>query len=100
MLPFFWRQFSIAVWDGAVCPCPLPVQAICGLLFLIPNPFRNPSCRSFPTDDPACSSSIPIVTVLPLVAARAYLPISTPALKLLVAKSASTAVVGVGGGAR
>jgi hypothetical protein len=40
------------------------------------------------------------VTVLPLVAARAYLPISTPALKLLVAKSASTAVVGLVGESR
>ena len=32
-----------------------------------------------------------IVTVLPLVAARAYLPIRIPALRLLVANSAFTA---------
>src|SRR4029079_8146233 len=29
MSGFFWRQFSIAVWDGATCPSPLPTQAIC-----------------------------------------------------------------------
>ena len=34
---------------------------------------------------------------MPLVAARAYLPIRMPALRLLVAKSASTAVVGLVG---
>ena len=51
-------------------------------------------CRSAPTDEPACSSSIAIVTVLPFVAALAYFPIRTPALKLFVAKSASTADVG------
>ena len=37
------------------------------------------------------------MTVLPFVAARAYFPISTPALKLLVANSASVAVVGLVG---
>src|SRR5256885_4438501 len=97
MFGFFCRQFSIAVCDGAVWPSPFPTQAIWLLLLLIPNPLRKPLCRSAPTDDPACSSSIPIVTVLPLVAARAYLPIRTPALKLFVAKSASTAVVGLVG---
>ena len=54
-------------------------------------------CRSAPTDEPACSSSIAIVTVLPLVAARAYCPISTPALKLFVAKSAFVALFGTVG---
>jgi hypothetical protein len=41
-----------------------------------------------------------IVTVLPLVAARAYFPIRMPALKLLVAKSASVALCGTVGVSR
>src|SRR4030095_2776313 len=40
---------------------------------------------------------IAIVTVFPLVAARAYFPIRMPALKLFVANSASTAVGGLVG---
>ena len=48
-----------------------------------------------PTDEPACSSSMAIVTVLPLVAARAYFPISTPAL--FVANSASVTLGGTVG---
>ena len=63
-------------------------------LFLIPKPCVKPLCRSAPTDDPACSSSIAIVTVLPFVAARAYFPIRIPAFRLFVANSASTALVG------
>src|SRR6266566_8240371 len=97
MFGLFWRQFSIAVCDGAVWPSPLPTQAIWLLPLLIPKPFRKPLCRRAPTDDPACSSSIPIVTVLPFVAARAYLPIRTPALKLFVAKRAFVTVFGVVG---
>src|SRR5215475_6557987 len=100
MLEFFWMQFSIAVWDGAVWPCPLPTQAICGSLFLIPKPLRKPLCLSAPTEEPACSSSIAIVTFLPFVAARAYLPIRTPALKLFVAKRASTTDAGLVGESR
>ncbi len=74
------------------------MQAICGLPFLIPNPFRKPLWRKAPTDDPACSSSIPIVTFLPFVAARAYLPISTPALKNAGKTKAGTTIVSVDGG--
>ena len=36
---------------------------------------------------------MPIVTVFPFVAARAYFPIRTPALKLFVANNASVAIV-------
>ena len=89
-------QFSIAVCESAVLP-PFPTQATCGLLFLMPKPLRKPLWRSAPTDEPACSSSIAIVTVRPLVAALAYFPIRTPALKLFVAKSASTADLGLAG---
>jgi hypothetical protein len=63
----------------------------------MPKPLRNPPWRSAPTEEPACSSSIAIVTVLPCVAARAYFPISTPALKLFVAKSAFVADFGTVG---
>src|SRR5215211_1173138 len=97
MFGFFCRQFSIAVCEGAVWPWPFPTQVIALLLPLIPKPLRNPLWRRAPTDDPACSSSIAIVTVLPLVAARAYRPIRTPALKLLVAKSALVALLGLVG---
>src|SRR6186997_37588 len=100
MFGLFWRQFSIAVCDGAVCPSPFPVQAISLLLFLIPNPFRKPLWRKAPTDEPACSSIIPIVTFLPFVAARAYLPIRMPALKLFVAKRALVALFGTVGVSR
>jgi hypothetical protein len=67
---------------------------------LIPNPFRKPLCRNAPTDEPACSSIIAIVTFFPLVAARAYLPISTPALKLFVAYRALVALGGTVGVSR
>ena len=97
MFGFFCRQFSIAVCESAVLPPPFPTHTICLSPDLIPKPLRKPSCRSAPTDEPACSSSIAIVTVLPFVAALAYFPIRTPALKLLVAKSASTAEVGLVG---
>src|SRR6187401_739488 len=70
------------------------------LFFLIPNPFRKPLCRNAPTDEPACSSIIPIVTFLPFVAARAYLPIRMPALKLFVAKRALVALFGTVGVSR
>src|SRR2546425_5276817 len=100
MFGFFCRQFSIAVCDGAVWPSPFPTQAIWLLPLLIPNPLRKPLCRKAPTDDPACSSSIPIVTFLPFVAARAYLPIRTPALKLFVAKRAFVALWGTVGESR
>src|SRR6266550_8602302 len=100
MFGFFCRQFSIAVCDGAVWPSPFPTQAICLSLPLIPKPFRNPLWRRAPTDEPACSSSIAIVTVFPFVAARAYLPISTPALKLFVAKRAFVALGGTVGESR
>src|SRR5215211_5888039 len=100
MFGFFCRQFSIAVCDGAVCPCPLPTQAIWLLLALMPKPFRKPLCRRAPTEEPACSSSIAIVTLLPLLAARAYFPIRTPALKLFVANRASVAFLGLVGESR
>src|SRR6266545_7671033 len=96
----FCRQFSMAVCDGAVWPWPLPTQAIWLSLFLMPKPFRKPLWRRAPTDEPACSSSIAIVTVLVFVAARAYFPIFTPALKLLVAKSASVTLFGSVGESR
>src|SRR2546427_9021628 len=97
MFGFFCRQFSMAGCDWVCWPPPFATQAICLLFFVIPNPFRKPLCRSAPTEDPACSSSIAIVTYLPFVAALAYLPILMPALRLFVANSASTADVGLVG---
>ena len=74
MFGFFCRQFSIAVCDGAVWPSPLPTQAISLLLPLMPKPLRKPLCRSAPTDEPACSSSIAIVTRLALRRRAGVLP--------------------------
>src|SRR5207247_11012458 len=62
-----------------------------------PKPLRKPLCRRYPTDGPGKRSSIAIFAVLPAKSFFAYLPIRTPAVKLLVANSASTAVGGFGG---
>src|SRR6266516_3546682 len=99
----FCRQFSIAVWPLAWSPAVSWLQttweALTWSLALwstaaAPNPDRKPLWRSTPTVMPGARSSVAILTGLLPRAALAYLPISTPAWKLLVANSASTADCG------
>ena len=68
-------------------------QTICGSPSLMPKPFRKPSWRSWPTETPGARSSVAIFGVLPFsfALALAYSPISSPALRLSVANSASAA---------
>src|SRR5512133_945568 len=60
----------------------------------------KPLWRSTATGLPTAASIAAILTVLPFIAAAAYLPISSPATKLLVAKSASEASWGCSGESR
>src|SRR5438105_4201032 len=61
---------------------------------------RKPSCRSWPTVIPGARSSVAILAGFPAIAALAYSPMRTPALKLSVAKSASVASWGSAGVSR
>src|SRR6266542_4512752 len=103
MLGSFCRQFSIAVWPLAWSPSVSLLQTTWGALTWLdadwstvaaPKPLRKPLCRSTPTVIPGLRSSVAIVAGLLPKAALAYCPISSPALKLLVANSASTALCG------
>src|SRR5919108_529280 len=99
----FCRQFSIAVCPLAWSPAVSWLQTTWELVarsvavwstWAAPKPFRKPLWRSTPTEMPGARSRVAILTVLPALAALAYWPISTPALKLSVANSASVASCG------
>src|SRR5436190_12276483 len=103
MSGLFCRQFSIAVWPLAWSPAVSRLHTTCGsvacwvafgLMPETPKPDRNPLCRNTPTVTPGARSSVAIFAGLPANDALAYLPISSPAVKLLVANSASTALCG------
>src|SRR6266498_509640 len=103
MLGSFCRQFSIAVWPLAWSPWVSWLQTTCGAVAWLlavsstlaaPKPDRKPLCRRMPTVMPGARSRVAILAGLLPMAALAYLPISTPAWKLLVANSASTALCG------
>src|SRR5260370_26045421 len=94
-MPGPWaRQFSTAAWLSGWLPPPLPTQTTCGWVLGIRERARKPSWRSLPTVLPGASSSIAILTVLPVIAALAYWPISLPATELSVANRASAASTG------
>src|ERR1700759_4681924 len=97
MFGFFCRQFSIAVWPLARSPWVYCEQTISFEFFGMPNPERNPLWRRSPTVMPGLRSIIAITGVLPAIAFFAYWPISLPAVKLLVANSASAAFWGCSG---
>src|ERR1700748_1762376 len=97
MFGFFWRQFSIAVWPLARSPCVYCEQTISGEFFGMPKPARKPLGRRSPTVMPGLRSIMAITVVLPAIAFFAYWPISLPAVKLLVANSASAAFWGCNG---
>src|ERR1700748_3501157 len=63
----------------------------------MPKPERNPLWRRSPTVMPGLRSIIAITGVLPAIAFLAYWPISLPAVKVLVANSASAAFWGCSG---
>src|ERR1044072_1811628 len=90
----FCRQFSIAVWPLAWSPPVSWEQTREESPFLMPKPFRKPLCRWTPTETPGARSRVAIFAVLPFMAALAYSPISSPALRLSVANRASTALSG------
>src|SRR5574343_235813 len=106
MSGFFCRQFSIAVWPLAWSPKESAMHTTsAGLASSLdlassdfrPKPCRKPLWRWAPTGWPGNRSSVAILAGLPAVAALAYWPISTPALKLSVANSASVASAGSAG---
>ena len=92
----FWSSVSIAAWPLAWSPRVGAAPTICGSPSLMPKPFRKPSWRSCPTEMPGARSSIAIfgLIFISLAFAAAYWPISSPALRLSVANSASAASCG------
>src|SRR3954451_10549600 len=97
MFGFFWRQFSIAVWPLARSPWVYCEQTISFEFFGIPKPERKPLWRRSPTVMPGLRSIMAMTGLLPCIAFFAYWPISLPAVKLLVANSASAAFCGSSG---
>ena len=96
----FWMQFSIAVCESAVGAAAVPDARRLRVVVLDAEALEEAVVPKRSDRRAACSSSIAIVTVRPFVAALAYFPIRTPALKLFVAKSASTADLGLVGESR
>src|SRR3954471_14556296 len=97
MFGFFCRQFSIAVWPLAKSPCVYCEQTIAFEFFGMPKPDRKPLWRRSPTVTPGLRSIMAMTGGLPAIAFFAYWPISLPAVKLLVAYSASAAFWGCSG---
>src|SRR4051812_25609548 len=83
----------------AVSPSVFTDPTMRGSPSLMPKPLRNPWWRCSPLVIPGARSSIAILGSLPcsVALAFAYRPISSPACRLSVANSASTAVSGLVG---
>src|SRR4051812_12151586 len=99
----FCRQFSIAAWPFAWSPWVSWLHTTAGAVAWVvafgsipdtPQPDRNPLWRRTPTVMPGARSSVAIFAGLSPKVALAYLPISSPAVKLFVANRASTALCG------